>query len=624
MVLYFVGRNQLLHMAFNRAQKHIKETYQADLTVDEIHFTGFTKVHIAHLCLKPDNSDTLAMIEELEFRPRLYDLLRGKIGFNELKLKNANINVVDIEGQNNINRFRHTALGQENLSDDNGYRKTFSRYESKLLQLLNTKLQVEDVRINYRDTAYSENLLIPELIYDLHNLDGTIINELLKDTFTLNGVVLKNGARYSFAINHSGSSNYLPFLNRERKLNCNFKSVSGEINFKDEGDALKLNITLKSSALAIKHWRLANDNVAFNDLAFCGNFIIKDDSYELDSASTVTVNHVPFNAYVYYQRKPDSVFSLSLHMPETVSDTFFNALPDGTCSTLRGISCSGTLAYDLQFSMDLSQPDSLIFNSEMHRKNFHINHFGRENYSRINEAFAYDAYDKDRLIRRIIIGPENPAFTPIDRINPQLINCVLQAEDPSFMTHRGFLMESIRESISKNYKERRFARGGSTISMQLVKNVFLNRDKTVSRKLEEVLIVYLIENLGLISKDRMLEIYLNAIEWGPGVYGIGEASRFYFNKSPANLNLQECLFLAAIIPNPKYFKYQFDKQGQLKSYMTDFFKLLTARMAKHGWVNEQDTTNNYNLKLTGPAQRMVLPNDTILIPTDEELMPVDE
>jgi membrane peptidoglycan carboxypeptidase len=91
-------------------------------------------------------------------------------------------------------------------------------------------------------------------------------------------------------------------------------------------------------------------------------------------------------------------------------------------------------------------------------------------------------------------------------MSPYLPQAVLQAEDPFFMHHRGFLQESFRESIAKNYKEHRFARGGSTISMQLVKNVYLSRDKTISRKAEEALIVYLIENLGLVPKERMLEV----------------------------------------------------------------------------------------------------------------------
>jgi membrane peptidoglycan carboxypeptidase len=188
------------------------------------------------------------------------------------------------------------------------------------------------------------------------------------------------------------------------------------------------------------------------------------------------------------------------------------------------------------------------------------------------------------------------------------------------MLHRGFLPEAFRESIVKNYKERRFARGGSTISMQLVKNVFLSRDKTVSRKAEEALIVYLIENLRLVPKERMLEVYLNVIEWGPNVYGIGEASRFYFNKTPAELTLQESVFLAGIIPRPKYFKYQFDKDGKLKPYLDGYFRILTGRMAMKGWISPADTSGLLpDVKLKGPALRMVVPNDTIVLEPEEEL-----
>lgn len=127
---------------------------------------------------------------------------------------------------------------------------------------------------------------------------------------------------------------------------------------------------------------------------------------------------------------------------------------------------------------------------------------------------------------------------------------VLTSEDPSFFYHRGFIPDAFKESMIENIKAKRFVRGGSTISMQLVKNVFLSREKTISRKLQEMLIVWLIENKGLVSKERMFEIYLNAIEWGHGIYGIKEASQFYFSKLPSQLNLAESIFLASIIPDP--------------------------------------------------------------------------
>ena len=99
----------------------------------------------------------------------------------------------------------------------------------------------------------------------------------------------------------------------------------------------------------------------------------------------------------------------------------------------------------------------------------------------------------------------------------------MTSEDPSFYTNHGFIEESIRKSIATDIKEKKFKRGGSTISMQLIKNAFLSREKTLSRKIEEILIVWMIENNHIMTKDRMLEVYFNIVEWGSNIYGIGEA-----------------------------------------------------------------------------------------------------
>ncbi len=97
--------------------------------------------------------------------------------------------------------------------------------------------------------------------------------------------------------------------------------------------------------------------------------------------------------------------------------------------------------------------------------------------------------------------------------------------------------------------------------MQLVKNVFLSRQKNLARKIEEILIVWLIENQQLSSKSRMYEVYLNIIEWGRNVYGIGEASHYYFGKSPAELTVGESIYLAHIVPKPKSSLYSWQSDG---------------------------------------------------------------
>jgi len=204
-----------------------------------------------------------------------------------------------------------------------------------------------------------------------------------------------------------------------------------------------------------------------------------------------------------------------------------------------------------------------------------------------------------------------------------LQKCVLTSEDPSFFNHRGFIVEAFKQSIAKNIRTKKFARGASTISMQLVKNVFLTREKTLSRKLEEILLVYILENNRIASKERMLEVYFNIIEWGPNVYGIGEASAYYFQKKPADLTLNECLFLATIIPKPKGFMYRFDAEKRLKPFATKQNQFLTRLLLRRGLISTTDTIGQSNpLILNGAAQFLLkqkpinpLPIDSLLINT---------
>ena len=182
---------------------------------------------------------------------------------------------------------------------------------------------------------------------------------------------------------------------------------------------------------------------------------------------------------------------------------------------------------------------------------FDIVSFGKTDFKKINSPFIYTPFEKGKPVRDIMVGPSNPNYVAIENISPNIKNALLTAEDPSFYGHKGFVEESIRQSIATNFKTKSFKRGGSTISMQLVKNIYLNRNKTLARKFEEILIVWLIENQKLTTKNRMFEVYLNIIEWGKNVYGIGEAARYYFEKSPADLTVGESIYLASIVPKPK-------------------------------------------------------------------------
>jgi monofunctional biosynthetic peptidoglycan transglycosylase len=136
----------------------------------------------------------------------------------------------------------------------------------------------------------------------------------------------------------------------------------------------------------------------------------------------------------------------------------------------------------------------------------------------------------------------------LPQISNHLKRAVLTAEDDTFLEHEGLNMEEFKKSIELNLRKRKFARGGSTITMQLVKNLYFSPVKNPVRKLNEILLAFDLERK--LSKERILEIYLNVVEWGDGVYGAQNASRHYFQKDARDLNASEAAYLAAILPNP--------------------------------------------------------------------------
>lgn len=149
-------------------------------------------------------------------------------------------------------------------------------------------------------------------------------------------------------------------------------------------------------------------------------------------------------------------------------------------------------------------------------------------------------------------------YTKLKNVSPYLKKAILLTEDSLFYEHKGFDWDSIQRNYEANKKAGKYKRGGSTITQQLAKNMFLNSDKTLTRKVLEALITMKIERT--ISKNEIYEKYLNIVEFGKNIYGIKQASYHYFKKSPSQLNVVESSFLAMLLPNPKKYSASFYKK----------------------------------------------------------------
>lgn len=168
-------------------------------------------------------------------------------------------------------------------------------------------------------------------------------------------------------------------------------------------------------------------------------------------------------------------------------------------------------------------------------------------------------------------------WIPLSKVSPYLIKAVLIAEDDKFWKHEGFDYEAIQKAIERDIKEKRFKLGGSTISQQLVKNLYLSPSKNPLRKIIEAIITWRLERE--LSKRRILELYLNVIEWGDGIFGIEAASRHYFGKPASELTPEEATRLAAVLPNPR----RYNPSGEQR-YVVNRSRLIYSIMVRRGIV----------------------------------------
>lgn len=146
-------------------------------------------------------------------------------------------------------------------------------------------------------------------------------------------------------------------------------------------------------------------------------------------------------------------------------------------------------------------------------------------------------------------GEWTQLWVPLADVSPRLVKAVLMGEDAGFYGHSGFDTHEMKEAFKRNWEERRTVRGASTITQQLAKNLYLSMERTYERKFKEAILTYRLESA--LSKSRILEIYLNVIEWGDGIYGVEAAARDVFGKSAMWLDAAEGATLAAMIPNPR-------------------------------------------------------------------------
>lgn len=181
-----------------------------------------------------------------------------------------------------------------------------------------------------------------------------------------------------------------------------------------------------------------------------------------------------------------------------------------------------------------------------------------------------------------VVGPKNPRWTSSNGIAPEMKWAVILAEDSNFYKHEGFDVKAIKQAIKYDLEKKSFARGASTITQQTAKNLYLSREKTITRKLKEIYLAWRMEQE--LTKGRIIELYLNVVELGPMVHGIGHGARYYFSKSAAELTPRECAFLAAMLPGPRVAYNPYKNINRVVKRSDMILKL----MRQHAVISEEE------------------------------------
>ncbi len=606
-IALFVFRNMVLQQTIAKVSIKMERDYNSNFSIKKASFVGLSGLNFSEIILVPKNADTLFNIQKMKTSVNLWRLLVGDVQLGTLEIENGSIQLVKNKKGRNFDAF--LKKDKEETTDFNekrDYAQFAYRIISRMLNLVPTDMKVENLSFKLDDNGKKTILNFQKLRLVNKHLETSIKVETKAFTqrIRIQGFADPRNKKADIRFfNIDTGAIKVPYIDERYGLKSSFDSIQLNIqNIEKSGGELHIDGFASIANLMINHKKIAHKDVVLKNAKFDFRFLLGSDFISIDSSSTAEFNKVKLHPYLAYETEEDTIYKLKVAIPKMKAQDFIASLPDGLFTHFQGMQAEGNFEYNLDFMFNKNKPNQLVFDSKLKKENLRITKYGEANLNKLNEEFVYRAIINNVLQRPVLVGSANPNYTPLDQISPYLQKCVLTSEDPSFFSHRGFINEAFKQSILKNIRTKKFSRGASTISMQLIKNVFLTREKTVSRKLEEILLVYILENNRIASKERMLEVYFNIIEWGPNVYGIGEAAQFYFQKSPMDLNLKECLFLATIVPKPKKFMWQFDNEGNLKSFAKQQQKFLGNLMLRRGLLIPEDTIGqSIPLQITGNA-----------------------
>jgi hypothetical protein len=298
-------------------------------------------------------------------------------------------------------------------------------------------------------------------------------------------------------------------------------------------------------------------------------------------------------------RREKPRFRAHMVVPKANCQAVLQSIPAEFVPKLQGFDLSGPFEADVRLEVDWSDlQEATVLDGYVSLPRCKIVQPNAEfDTRRLTTSFEHHILVGPEDYETVDIGMESDDYVQIFDVASPFLNAVLTQEDSRFYDHKGFIPREFRGALVRNLEAGRFKFGASSITMQMVKNVFLNREKTISRKVQELFLTWYVEKT--LTKDRILEIYVNAIEYGPGVYGIVKASKIYFDKHPREIEPIEAAFLAHLLPSPRKRYFQYCKGKMSKRWANKVGRILgnmhrRKRLTDEEFAEAQEATLEFN------------------------------
>jgi hypothetical protein len=365
-------------------------------------------------------------------------------------------------------------------------------------------------------------------------------------------------------------------------------NVTGKarVTLDDAAKSLTFDADVSASGVSIKNAKLADDTVRGLDVRVSARGVLDDAGAVRLDDSEAQLGALHLRTHGGVEQTSDHLSaSLSFELPVAGCQSILESFPAALFPHVSQARFRGTFGAKGYLSFDTRKIDDLVLKydiDDLCRVTQAPEELKKDHF---DGAFTYAIIDKDGKPADRETGPGSDEWAPIDTISPMMQVAVLTTEDGAFFHHHGFNEWAIKASLVANIKAGRFVRGASTITMQLAKNLFLSREKTLSRKLEELILADYLERT--FKKEEMMEIYLNIIEFGPDLYGVKSAAWHYFGRQPAELNLAECLFLSSLLPKPREYHKLYEKGEAPQSWISNIRQLMEIAH-KNGRISDKE------------------------------------